>query len=190
MQLITDKTELNRLSKVTIGCVLAVAGSLGSGFIEKVYENALAHAFRKTGLAVAQQNGVVVGYDGIIVAEYAVELLVQDSVVVEREAVTALNNIHRAQCLNYLEATGLRMCLLLNFGSPRLEIKRLVLCLWATGPIRVHRWQILGANVASKKIEPYMNANGSVPNRPSELSFGIVLARRSSSATHAPKLHA
>jgi GxxExxY protein len=111
MQLITDKTELNRLSKVIIGCALAVASSLGSGFVEKVYENALAHEFRKAGLAVAQQYGVVVRYDGIILGEYAVVLLVQDSVVVELEAVTAPNHIHRAQCLNYLKATGLRMCL-------------------------------------------------------------------------------
>jgi GxxExxY protein len=127
MQLIADEAELNRLSKVIIGCALAVATTLGSGFVEKVYENALAHEFRKAGLAVAQQYGVVVRYDGIIVGEYAVDLLVQGSVVVELKAVTALNNIHRAQCLNYLKATSLHMCLLLNFGSPRLEIRRLVL---------------------------------------------------------------
>jgi GxxExxY protein len=56
-----------------------------------------------------------------------VDLLVQDSVVVELKAVTALNNIHHAQCLNCLKATSLHMCLLSNFGSPRLEIRRLVL---------------------------------------------------------------
>jgi GxxExxY protein len=121
-----DKAELNRLSNLIIGCALAVATTLGPGFVEKVYENALAHELRKVGISVAQQRGVVVRYDGAVVGEYAVDLLIEDSVVVELKAVIALNNIHRAQCLNYLKATGLHMCLLLNFGSPRLEIKRLV----------------------------------------------------------------
>ena len=121
-----DETELNRLSKVIIGCALAVANILGPGFLEKVYENALAYELRKVGIAVAQQHGVVVLYDGAVVGEYAVDLLVAESVVVELKAVMALNDVHRAQCVNYLKATGFRMCLLLNFWGPRLEIKRLV----------------------------------------------------------------
>ena len=121
-----DETELNRLSKVIIGCALAVANILGPGFLEKVYENALAYELRKVGIAVAQQHGVVVLYDGAVVGEYAVDLLVAESVVVELKAVMALNDVHRAQCVNYLKVTGFRMCLLLNFGGPRLEIKRLV----------------------------------------------------------------
>ena len=121
-----DETELNRLSKVIIGCALAVANILGPGFLVKVYENALAYELRKVGIAVAQQHGVVVLYDGAVVGEYAVDLLVADSVVVELKAVMALNDVHRAQCVNYLKVTGFRMCLLLNFGGPRLEIKRLV----------------------------------------------------------------
>ena len=121
-----DEAELNRLSKVIIGCALTVANTLGSGFLEKVYENALAHELRKAGIAVAQQHGVVVLYDGAVVGEYAVDLLVGESVVVELKVVLALNDVHRAQCVNYLKATGFRMCLLLNFGGSRLEIKRLV----------------------------------------------------------------
>ena len=121
-----DETELNRLSKVIIGCALAVANILGPGFLEKVYENALASELRKAGIAVAQQHSVVVLYDGAVVGEYAVDLLVAESVVVELKAVMALNDVHRAQCVYYLKATGFRMCPLLNFGGPRLEIKRLV----------------------------------------------------------------
>ena len=121
-----DETELNHLSKVIIGCALTVANTLGLGFLEKVYENALASELRKAGIAVAQQHSVVVLYDGAVVGEYAVDLLVADSVVVELKAVMALNDVHRAQCVNYLKATGFRMCLLLNFGGPRLEIKGLV----------------------------------------------------------------
>jgi GxxExxY protein len=121
-----DEAELNRLSKTIIGCALTVANTLGSGFLEKVYENALAYELRKAGIVVAQQHGVVVLYDGAVVGEYAVDLLVEASVVVELKAVIALSAVHRAQCVSYLKATGFRMCLLLNFGGPRLQIKRLV----------------------------------------------------------------
>jgi GxxExxY protein len=76
-----------------------------------------------------QQYGMVVRYDGIIAGEYAVDLLVEGAVLVELKAVRALDDIHRAQCLNYLKATGLHLCLLINFGKTRLEVKRIVLCL-------------------------------------------------------------
>ena len=121
-----NRAEPNRLSKVIIGCALAVANTLGSGFLEKVYENALAYELRKAGIAVAQQHGIVVLYDGAVVGEYAVDLLVEELVVVELKAIIALKDVHHAQCVNYLKATGFRMCLLLNFGGPRLQIKRLV----------------------------------------------------------------
>jgi GxxExxY protein len=76
-----------------------------------------------------QQYGMVVRYDGIDVGEYAVDLLVEGAVLVELKAVRALDDIHRAQCLNYLKANGLHLCLLINFGKTRLEVKRIVLCL-------------------------------------------------------------
>ena len=72
---------------------------------------------------------MAVRYDGIVIGEYAVDLLVENIVLVELKAVTALNDIHKAQCLNYLKATGQHLCLLLNFATPRLEIKRIVLSL-------------------------------------------------------------
>jgi len=121
-----NEARINDLSKLVIGCALAVANTLGSGFVEKVYENALAYELRKRGLAVVQQGGVVVRYDGVVVGDYTTDLLVEDAVLVELKAVKALDSIHLAQCLNYLKATDLRLCLLLNFGKPRLEIKRVV----------------------------------------------------------------
>jgi GxxExxY protein len=117
---------LNALSERIIGCAFAVANGLGSGFLEKVYENALAHELRKAGLRVAQQQGVSVTYDDVIVGEYAADLLVEAAVLVELKAVRALDDIHQAQCMNYLRATGMHLCLLLNFGRPRLEIRRIV----------------------------------------------------------------
>jgi GxxExxY protein len=71
---------------------------------------------------------VVVRYDGIVVG-ISVDLLVEHIVLVELKVARAIDEIHRAQCLHYLTATGLHLCLLLNFGKPRLEIKRIVLAL-------------------------------------------------------------
>jgi len=100
-----------------------------TGFVEKVYERALVHELGKAGLAVSQQYPMTVRYDGVVVGEFTVDLLVEQSVLVELKAAKAIDDIHRAQCLNYLKATGLHLCLLLNFGKSRLEIKRIVLAL-------------------------------------------------------------
>jgi GxxExxY protein len=74
---------------------------------------------------VAQQHAIAVLYDGVVVGDYAADLLVEASLMVELKCVRAFEQSHLAQCLNYLNATGLRVCLLLNFGAPRLEIKRI-----------------------------------------------------------------
>ena len=122
----TDEQALNHLSQRVIGSALTVTNVLGAGFAEKVYENALAHELRKSGLSVLQQRDITVWYDGVVVGDYAVDLLVEDALLVELKAVKALDVAHRAQCLNYLRATGLHLCILINFGTPRLEFKRVV----------------------------------------------------------------
>jgi len=121
-----DSNRLNDLSGRVIGCAFTVLNTLGAGFLEKVYENALALELRAAGLAVAQQCSVRVHYNNVVVGEYFVDLLVEDMLLVELKAVRALDHMHRLQCTNYLKATGLRLCLLLNFGKPRLEIKRVI----------------------------------------------------------------
>ena len=118
--------RLDALSQQIIGCALTVMRGLGTGFLEKVYENALVYELRKAGLLVEQQHRMVVRYDEIMVGDYTVDLLVENLVLVELKVTKAIDDIHRAQCLNYLKATGLNLCLLLNFGRPRLEIKRMV----------------------------------------------------------------
>jgi GxxExxY protein len=75
---------------------------------------------------VEQKRGIKVRYDGIVVGDYLADLLVQKEVLVELKAVKTLDNIHIAQCLNYLKATGFKVCLLLNFGTPKVQIRRLV----------------------------------------------------------------
>ena len=121
-----NRTRLNELSKIVIGCAFTVLNTLGAGFLEKVYDNALALELRKAGLAVAQQHGATVTYDGTVVGEYFVHLLVEDSVLVELKTVKALVDVHRLQCANYLKATDLNLCMLLNFGNSRMEIKRVI----------------------------------------------------------------
>lgn len=119
-----DSDRLSELSGEIIGCSFTVLNTLGAGFLGKVYENALAHELRKRGFAVVQQRGITVTYGGAVVGEYFVDLLVEELLLVELKAVKVLDEAHVAQCVNYFKATGLRLCLLLNFGKPRLEIKR------------------------------------------------------------------
>jgi GxxExxY protein len=69
---------------------------------------------------------MTVSYKGIVIGEYFSDLLVEGAVLVELKTVQALNRAHRAQCINYLRATGLHLCLLINFGAPRLEVRRVV----------------------------------------------------------------
>jgi GxxExxY protein len=123
-----DEGDARLLEPVTeriIGCAFSVANALGHGFVEKVYENALAHEMRKCGLATVQQRGIVVIYDGITVGEFTADLLVEDRVIVELKVVAALSDVHLPQCRNYLRATGKPLCLLINFGRPKIEIRRI-----------------------------------------------------------------
>lgn len=122
-----DGTAINPLSERIIDGAFKVANALGTGFLEKVYENALAHELRKSGLRVRPQVGVAVHYDGVVVGESSADLLVEDIVIVELKAIKALDPVHVAQGLNYLRATGLPLCLPLNFAASRLQIRRLVL---------------------------------------------------------------
>jgi GxxExxY protein len=118
--------ELDRISHSIIGAAQRVSSTLGCGFLEKVYENSLAIELRRRGHDVRQQQHVDVLYDNEIVGEYVADLIIDREVVVELKAILGLEPLHKAQCLNYLRATGLRLALLLNFGRPKLEVRRVV----------------------------------------------------------------
>ncbi len=122
----TVKLEVNAITEKVIGCAYEVSNTLGIGYVEKVYENALAHLLRKTGSKVAQQYTMNVTFDGMAVGEFCADLLVEMRALVELKAVSMLAQEHTAQALNYLRATGLGLCLLINFGKPKLEIQRLL----------------------------------------------------------------
>jgi GxxExxY protein len=119
----TDDKRFDSITERIIGCAFRVHNALGSGFLEKVYENALAHELRKSGLHVEQQRAIEVKYDGVIVGEYVADLVVEGAVIVELKAIKAVEDFHAAQCINYLTATSLPVCLLVNFGK-RVEVKR------------------------------------------------------------------
>ena len=127
-----DNDRLNNLSGWGIGCAFTVLNTPWVGLLEKVYENALAIEMCAAGLAAAQQRGVSVHYNGEVVGEYFADLVVEDLLLVELKTVNALDDTHLppaldpVQCRNFLKVSGLRLCLLVNFGNLRLEIKRMV----------------------------------------------------------------
>ena len=118
-------TELKHaeISGQIINAFHSVYNALGFGFLEKVYENAMAIELRRSGFEVEQQKPVTVYYRGVIVGEYFADLLVQQVVLVELKVASALIAAHEAQLLNYLRATNIEVGLLLNFGE-RPEYKR------------------------------------------------------------------
>jgi len=120
------RAEINDVTEKIIGCVYRVSNTLGAGFLEKVYENALAIELEQSGLKVEQQLPIKVHYKGQLVGDFAADLLVEDRVIVELKAARTLDEVHAAQCVNYLRALNLKVCLLVNFGRSRAVIKRIV----------------------------------------------------------------
>jgi GxxExxY protein len=106
---------------------MKVSNTLGVGFLEKVYENALVVELARAGFAVEQQKPIKVSYEGVIVGDFAGDIVVNGTVILELKAAKIIDEIHKAQLLNYLRATGLKVGLILNFGTSRLGIKRMVL---------------------------------------------------------------
>ena len=101
---------------------------LGQGYLEKVYENALAHRLQKQGLRVQQQQPIkVYDEDGTVIGDYFADMVVADVLIVELKAARALEPAHQAQLLGYLRATRMEHGLLINFGSYRFEIRKLAL---------------------------------------------------------------
>jgi GxxExxY protein len=111
------------LTHKIIGCAYKVRNTLGAGFLEKVYENALRIELEKLGFLVKQQEPITVKYEGQAVGEYYADLWVNDRVVIEVKATLGLGKEHEVQLVNYLTATGIELGLLLNFG-PSVQVKR------------------------------------------------------------------
>ena len=115
--------KYEELTEKIIGCFYRVYNILGYGFLEKVYENALAVEFEKEGLKFGKQVGIQVVYEEKIVGDYVADFIIGDRVVVEVKALVGVGVTEKAQLINYLKATGKEIGLLLNFGK-RAEVKR------------------------------------------------------------------
>ncbi len=134
----TDSTQIGRptprtetyphreLTEKIIGAAFEVQRELGPGFLEKVYETALARELESLGIAVSSQAEIAVRYKDQPVGIYFADLLVDGKVICEIKAVEGLSSAHEAQLIHYLKATGIKVGLLLNFGAKRLAIKRRV----------------------------------------------------------------
>ncbi len=112
----TDWDDKDITEKI-IGCAFAVHQNLGAGFLEKVYENAMLIELEKLKLKAKQQAPIAVHYDGRRVGEYFADLLIEDRIICELKAISALTPDHEIQLVNYLTATGLNTGLLFNFGK-------------------------------------------------------------------------
>jgi GxxExxY protein len=121
-----DANGRKRISERVIGCAYTVGNELGPGFLEGVYEKALCFELVRNGFLVERQKELKVSYKGEIVGKYFADILVEGCLLLEIKAVSALTSEHKAQVINYLKATGLSASLLINFGKPRTEIRRIV----------------------------------------------------------------
>jgi GxxExxY protein len=114
------------LSREVIGCAMDVNSVLGPGFVESVYEKALCIELASKRISFERQKPLTVHYKGQTVGSFLADLVVEGRSLLELKAVAALTDEHVAQVINYLQATGLQVGLLLNFGTPRLGYRRLV----------------------------------------------------------------
>ncbi len=116
--------EFEELTQKIIGSAMKVHSTFGPGFLESVYQNALAHELGKAGLDVECEKDIKVRYDDVVVGNFSADMFINQCVLIENKAVRSLVQAHEVQLVNYLTATGVDVGLLLNFGSPRLGIKR------------------------------------------------------------------
>ena len=114
------------LSEIVINCGFEVSNRLGVGFLESVYENAMCVELKNNGIDFYQQRQLKVIYRGQVVGNFIADLIVENKLLIELKTVSQLVQSHRAQVMNYLKATGLPVALLLNFGTPKLGIQRIV----------------------------------------------------------------
>ena len=122
-----NKLVYRELSYKIVGLAIQVRKEFGFGFLEKVYENDVMVLPRENGIRAEQQVPIKVIFHGQVIGDYIADILVEDSIILELKAVDKIIPVHKAQVLNYLKATGLKLAILLNFGKESLEHARLVM---------------------------------------------------------------
>jgi GxxExxY protein len=116
----------SELTGKIIGCALEVHNALGNGFQEVIYQRALAIEMTQQGLAFSREHEMDIFYKGIHIGKRRVDFFVEEKVMVELKAVIQLEDVHLAQAINYLEASGMKVGLLINFGSRSMQFKRVM----------------------------------------------------------------
>jgi GxxExxY protein len=112
------------LTDQILAACFEVSNELGAGFLESVYQNALMVVLKAKGLKAEQECPLSVFYHDQLVGQFFADIIVEDKIIVELKAVNALMNIHKAQVINYLKATGMEVGMLVNFGNSKLEYRR------------------------------------------------------------------
>ena len=115
-----------KLTGEIIGAAMEVHRVLGPGFVEAVYQRALLHELKLRSLEIETERQIDIGYKNVIVGVHRLDMIVQKCVVVELKAVSGIIDVHRAQVISYLKASGLEVALILNFGEASLGFKRVV----------------------------------------------------------------
>jgi len=119
--------EYEKETDTIIGCAYRVYNKMGFGFLESVYEKCLLIEMRKAGLDAELQKSIIVYYEGEVVGEFVVDIIVNDVVIIELKSVRRIDRAHEVQLVNYLVATEEKpVGLILNFGERKVEIKRKV----------------------------------------------------------------
>lgn len=126
-QIDTDKHGLNDITFKINGCAMDVLNAIGHGFNEKIYENALALAFKKRDLQFSQQENFYIKFEDHVVGTFIPDFVVENKIIVELKTVDRLGNVEKGQVLNYLRASGLSLGIILNFKNPKLDWQRIAL---------------------------------------------------------------
>ena len=122
--MINSQTDIDKLTHKIIGCAMKVHQSLGNGFQEVIYQRCLAIEMKHKGLSFEREKEMPIYYREIQVGTRRVDFFIEGAVMVELKAIEKLEDVHKAQAINYLEAYGIADGLLINFGGVSLEFKR------------------------------------------------------------------
>ncbi|MBU4222178.1 MAG: GxxExxY protein [Euryarchaeota archaeon] len=114
------------ITEQIIGAAYKVHNTLGSGFLEKVYQNSLAIELHSLGLLFDMEKPIKVHYNGEVVGDYIADIIVDNKIILEIKAIKELSTIHEVQLVNYLKATGIEVGLLINFGTS-VQVKRRIM---------------------------------------------------------------
>lgn len=122
--MIDEKYKHSALTEKIIGCAMKVHSTMGNGFQEVIYQRCMAIELEKQGLSFKREKEMDIFYEGVHVGTRRVDFFVEGKVMVELKALTQLEDVNLAQAINYLEAYGMEIGLLINFGARHLEFKR------------------------------------------------------------------